>query len=407
MLKKMFSRSSSNRQKFQPNSQTRSPVQEPETSSVKTTKNETVAGDALNKAERQLYQFNLPSNEQGFDDLVKEYTEGTRFQYVALSGKDEETYSARIRRLVTATPRIGKEALPQSKLPQLKLYEDTEQFNLSLAVPKKGKQYIRLSSVMAYYCPLVSSFSEFTKVSISLHDSRLLSKTCVQSADFNSNITQKVELSLDYCIPRTSCSKITLNIAREQKFLQEGEEWATVQLLIRLEESDFPYSSNLKEVTAVMALPPAVLDSYNVNPNHIDTTIVETQRRKIRDMYESGDIADENEPIKERLGKVSYAKSSVAPKVKGHKTNKSFGSGWEGMQFRDPLVPKDQVSDNPSDDGDLSIPELHHSGEIGVTADDVSSLKGKGKMEEHAPLYRNFHGDKSKKQGVSFNEFEV
>nr|QWE91515.1 movement protein [Citrus virus A] len=395
MFKKMFRRASGTPKPVlqQATLQNRPQRQDTDSNVSRAGKNELVADESLKTADRNLYKFDLPNNEQGFDDLAKEYSEGTRFQYVALSGKDEESYSARIRRLVTLTPRMNKDTLPLTKIPQLKLIEDTEQFNLSLAVPKKGKPYIRLASVTAYYCPLVSSFSEFTKAGMSLHDSRLLSDTSVQSVTFNSNITQKLELSLDYCIPRSSASKITLNIAREQKFLKEGEEWGAVQLLIKLEESDFPYCSNLKEATAVMALPPAVLDSHNVNPNHIDTTIVETQRRKVREMYENGDISNENEPIKEILGKVSYAKSSISAKVKGQKTNKKFGKGWEHMEFRVPKITKDQESEEPEEDGSIATPSLG-SGRNSVQ--EIEEIVGTSETKKV-----NFN------KGVKFNEFGV
>nr|WDD63196.1 movement protein [blackberry line pattern virus] len=321
-------------------------------------KNEMVAEASLHTAKRQLYKFDLPSADQGFDGLCKEYTEGSRFQYVALSGKSEETLPARVRRLVTLAPKINRNVLPVHKVPILRLINDTEQFNLSLVISKKGPAYIRLASATAIYAPEVSALSEFTTVIMSLHDSRRLTNTCVQSAKFNSNISQKIELSLDYCIRRESAHKITFNVSREQKFLEDDEEWAAVQVQIKLEESDFPYPSNLKEATAIMALPESVLASHSVNPNHIDTTITETQRRKVREMYESGDIADENEPLVEELTDVKYAASSHIPKKKGPRKDVHAGAGWEGFQFRKGLIPKDQQSIEPEEDdeSDRSIP---------------------------------------------------
>nr|URW63962.1 putative movement protein [Watermelon crinkle leaf-associated virus 1] len=361
MLKKMLSRSST--KKFQQPTEGRSKMLKSKDTKHIThqNKNETVAEESMCKSKRQLYKFDLPENEQGFDDLLREYSEGSRFQYVALTAKQNETYESRVRKLVTFKAKLGMEVKPELVMPSIKLVEQSEQLNLSMAIDKKGKkEYIRLASVFGIYVPLVSVFTKYTSVIVSLHDSRMCDETTIQSVKFNSNIPQKFELSLDYCIPRSEASFISLNISREQTFMREDSQWAVMQLTLKLEESDFPYTCNLKEATAVMALPPSVLDNHCTNPNHLDTTMTEAQRRKVRNMYESGDIADEGEPIVEQTKPITYARTSIAAKVKGTTSGKEFKGEWAHVSnFRKPLVADDIASVDPEDDEEVEkVPSI-------------------------------------------------
>ncbi|GAB2260585.1 hypothetical protein Droror1_Dr00011440 [Drosera rotundifolia] len=159
---------------------------------------------------------------------MKSYKARSRFQYIALSDKDEETYQARIRRLVTFSPRINKSEIPIRRLPKIRLVNNTEEFILASTVPKHGKEYIRLNAVAGCYIPLVSAHSQFTFVVVSLHDTRNRGESSVQSVKFNSNLSRQFELSLDYWIPRKAAHNIILKVGREVPFHEEGEQWATV-----------------------------------------------------------------------------------------------------------------------------------------------------------------------------------
>jgi len=328
------------------------------TESAASTKNELAARQVMGDAERELYQFELPDGERGFGDLLDTYKPGQRFQFVALTGRDEESVEARVRRLVTLQPRVNKSAIAVDKIPKLRLIEDAEQFALAEAIPVKGKDYIRLASITIIFIPLNSAMSGFTKAKISLLDTRYTGSQVVQSVKFSTNVPMKQEMSMDYCIPRQSASKIILMISREQATMEMGEQWGACQLMLAIEQSDFPYANNFKEVAAVAAIPPAVLGDYEVNPNHLDVGILENHRKKLREMFENGDIADETEPIQNKTAAIQYSKSTM-PTKKGAKAESSglVRAGWEHMSnMRKPLIPEDQVSQDPSQDGmsDLS-----------------------------------------------------
>nr|QYF49535.1 MAG: movement protein [Inner Mongolia phenui-like virus 2] len=313
----------------------------------------------MNDAEREVYQYSMPTAEQGMTNLIAAHKPGTRFQYVALTGRDEESLPARLRRITTMQPRTNKSSIPLEKVPKLRLIEDTEQFNLSMAIPSKGKDYIRLASVAVVYIPLVSSQSVFSKAVASLIDNRFVGDKVVQSVRFTTNLPEKKEMTMDYCIPRESAKSILISFSREQAVLEMGEQWGACQLTLQLEESDFPYVENFKEVVAVTAVPEAILSEYDVNPNHVTTAILENHRSKLRDMYLRGDIADETAPIENKASVVKYSKSSIGVKDqrKGEEDPKFSDTkpGWEQMKgFRKPLIPEDQISYDPIEEDDIS-----------------------------------------------------
>lgn len=316
--------------------------------------NDMVARTALGDAERELFQFDMPEGERGFSDVLDTYVPETRFQYVALTGKDNETAEARVRRLITLKPKTSKTIIPMSQIPKLRLIEESEQFSLEMAIPKKGKPYIRLASVTVVYVPLMSSLSGFTKVKASLIDTRLIHNQEVQSVKFSTNLTNKHEMTLDYCIPRESASKLVINFSREQAIMETGEQWGACQLMLQIEESDFPYQMNFKEVAAMNAIPSAVLENYNVNPNHLDVAITNNHKKVLRDIYENGDLADEMEPIVDKTAPVKYTKSTLpSAKNRGVKTE-THGlkrEGWEMMEgARVKTIDVDLASIEPGED---------------------------------------------------------
>jgi len=343
---------------------------------------ETVARESMNKAKRQMFQFDLPTTDLGFQDLLKSYEEGNRFQYVALTGGNEETYESRIRKVLTFNLSTNKKGLPKFEVPMVRLVDQSTQFNLGQLITQRKdfKEYIRLASVIGVYTPLISSFYEFSTVSFTLHDTRKISRTAVQTAKYNSNLQNKIEMSLDCCIPKVSADKVILDVGLEQATLISGEQWGVLQLVITLETSDVPYVTNMKEVVSVVGMPPALLETYRNNPNYIDTTITEAQKKTIRDMYESGDIADETEPLKEELKPVTYAKSSLGLKKKGPRTDKEYGSGWDHLnKMRRPLEKFDEASIEPEGSEDLEID----------TAEALRKLKMK-MVEEPKKDFRSF-----------------
>lgn len=305
-------------------------------------------------AEREIYQFETPTQELGLSDLIKKHKEGDRFQYVALTGSDPEGYEARLRRLVTLRPRMLKTMIPINKLPHIRLIEDSETFDLSSVLPKRGEDYIRIHSVSGYFSPLTSVMSTFSKVKISLMDSRYSPPNEVQSIIINSNIDAKIELSMDFCIPRASCQLINLMITREQATISHGHQWGAIQLQLSVEESSFPSQSHMKNVVGILAPTVSALEEFTVSPNTLDISMTETNRKQIREMYQAGDIADEDEPIRVKKAATKYAKSTIRGLPKGNKVEGADISrpGFEHMKgFRKPQVAADEVSEEPEDYG--------------------------------------------------------
>nr|BCX80291.1 putative movement protein [Watermelon crinkle leaf-associated virus 2] len=372
---------------------------------IGSSKNEQVARDAMNHAKRQLHKFDLPTSDQGFKDLLKSYEEGKRFQYVALVGSKGESYESRVRKVVTFNFRRSKIVDPEMELPLIKLVEDCKQFNLSEVVNmKKGKPYIRLASLIGIYTPLISSFSDFSRVCVDLTDIRKLTDQSVQVVRFNSNVPEKFELSLDYCIPRESADKIILNIALEQAFLVRGEQWGTLQMMLIMEQSDAPYNENLREVIAVVGMPRSLLENYTTNPNVVDTTVTETQRKVVRDMYESGDICDETEPIKDDLEEIIYAKSSMGVKVKGPKTKKTFAEGWDHLNnSRVPLQDAYVNSADPESDDEIKV----NTAELKKKLKEKLKAKISDISDEEVDVEVLKSNEERPMKGIKFNEFET
>jgi hypothetical protein len=322
-----------------------------------------VTRETLSTAERELYQFEAPTQELGLSDLIKNHNEGDRFQYVALTGKDTETYEARLRRMVTFRPRMSKSMIPLNDLPHIKLIEESESLSLVSVLPKKGDDYIRVHSVSGYFSPTVSVMSNFSKVHVCLMDSRFSPPAEIQSVTVNSNIDAKVELSMDFCVPRSDADKINLMVSLEQSTISYGHQWGALQVQLALEESSFPNQSHMKNVVGILAPTASALEDFTVNPNTLDITMTEGDRKRLRGLYQSGDIADEDEPIKVKKAATKYAKSSVRGLVKGNTVEGSevVKPGFEFMQgFRKPQVSADEISEEPSEEGFDDDDDIDH-----------------------------------------------
>jgi hypothetical protein len=311
--------------------------------------------EMMAKAERELYQFEAPVQELGLSDLVAKHKAGDRFQYLALTGGESETYEARMRRMVTFRPRVSKKLIPLDQLPHIKLVKDAENLCLTDILPKKGEEYTRIHAVSGYFAPTVSVMAKFSRVKVALMDSRFDPPAEVQSVTMNTNMDAKIELSMDYCIPRSSSDKLGLMIVREQATMSYGEQWGALQAQIQLEECSFPYMSDMKRVVGILGPTASALEDYEVNPNVLDITMTENNRRMLRELYQQGDIADEGDPIIEKKKAIKYAKSTIKGLPKGEvvEANQIERAGWDFMKgSRKPQVAAEEASDEPSDEGD-------------------------------------------------------
>jgi len=312
--------------------------------------------EMMAKADRELYQFEAPQQELGLSDLISKHNAGERFQFLALTGGDSETFEARMRRMVTFKPRMNKTQIPLKDLPHIKLIDDTENLSLVEVMPKKSSaEYIRVASVACYFAPTVTVMSKFSKVKIALMDSRFDPPAEIQSITTNTNVDSKSELSMDYCVPKTAAAKLRLMISREQSTITFGEQWGALQAQIMLEETSFPYMSDMKQVVGILGPTASALEDHVVNPNILDITMTESNRKAIRELYQQGDIADESEPIKIKKKAITYAKSSMKALPKGELAESSglVRKGWEGISdIRKPQIAAEEASVDPENDDD-------------------------------------------------------
>lgn len=309
--------------------------------------------EMMAKAERELYQFEAPTQELGLSDLIAKHKPGDRFQYLALTGGDTETYEARMRRMVTFRPQVSKKMIPINDLPHIKLVNDSETLSLTKILPKKSEEYIRIHQASGYFAPLVSVMAKFSKVKIALMDSRFDPPGEVQSVVLNSNMDAKIELSMDYCVPVSAAGKLNIVITREQATMAFGEQWAAIQMQVMCEFSSFPYMSDMKRVVGILGPTASALEDHDVNPNILDITMTENNRRLIREIYQAGDIADEGDPVIVKKKAIKYAKSSIKTLPKGEKAESTglIRPGWEHLaNLRKPQIAAEEASEEPEED---------------------------------------------------------
>jgi len=199
---------------------------------------------------------------------------------------------------------------------------------------------------------LTSADSTFTKVRISVVDDRLINRKVVKEYVSNSNMGSRAILSLSYCFPREDVSSISLTIGRENSFLEEGRQWGSVQIMIKLAEYDFPIQTANHNIKAILNIPESVLDPSDVDPNSIDISMVENNVSEMRDMALRGDLADETETIKEKTQPTKYSKS-VFRGPRGIPVE-AQQKGWEFMEgarlkgIDEQLQSQDEWSDTDS-----------------------------------------------------------
>jgi len=303
-------------------------------------------------AERQLFRYDMPEQERGMTDLLDAHKAGMRFQYVALTGADVEDHSARIRRLISLTPKVSKSEIAQKNLPRIRLVEDAEKFSLSQAIPRAGREFILLNKATIVFTPLTSFADDYSVLKVCLMDMRMRNRQLRASVKTNTNIQVKMEFALDHCIPRKECENVFLQFIREQSTMVNGSMWGVVQVQLELIESDYPFIENMKEVVGVLSLPSSGLDKFEKDPMHLDITTHNNHRMKMQDLYQMGDITDETTPMVQKTGKLTYAKSSApakpalkAPVAPQMPIRPPSDIDWSDVHnAMKPQIPDDQVS---------------------------------------------------------------
>lgn len=324
-------------------------------------------------AERELYKYNTPTQELGMTDLIKQHKPGERFLYAALTTNQEEEDSSRLRRMLNFQPKLNRQSESLDDLPHLELYQETETFSLSDAISgvkkkesgnsqnskyKKPKKYILVKEVVYLFGALVSTEAEFSKLQISLLDNRMLNDKVAKKVIANTNIMSQGMFHMDYCFPEDALDQMSLSISRESQFLEEGSQWGVIQVRIQYQRLDFPVQTSNAKILAVNRLPQSILEDQETNPNVIDISTLENNRKELQDMYMHGDITNEGMPITEKSEKARYAKSTIS----GPRGAKSEYSGvpvspeWGFMKDARSTVRAGDNSIEPSEEGSIRPP---------------------------------------------------
>lgn len=301
--------------------------------------------------DQEVFQYDMPTAEMGFGDLLKEHQPGERVPGVAVTKKSSQSRGAVMRDLEQLQPDIERRPIKLPKKFVIQLKQQEEKICLDQVFTRTNPKfpYILIKRIRFILTPLSSFFDDFTNVNAMILDTRIINRPKRQTAKLNSNVDYRGSISLDYCFPISSLSKFFLYMQLEVSLMEQGEEWATVMMKVEAEEMDFPVMEDYQQVSIVAQLPPSGLERYKFDPTHMDLTIRDVHRQKLLDLYESGDIADTTKPI---LNKTSRAKYTATTVQKQHGAFVSPGGSvdWSGVKAtgRQEL---DEISEEPSADG--------------------------------------------------------
>jgi hypothetical protein len=303
-------------------------------------------------AERELYKYEMPTQERGFSDVLQNHEPGRTFGYVAVTGGEEESTESRFSRLFRFQPIIKKALVQTPKRFNMKLFNEIENLPLHSLIKAKMKyEYVLLKRVTFIVSPLMSLFDEYTDVFATVVDLRMKRSQKRQTLKYSSNGTYKGDVSLDYSIPIASLDKVSFSISIEVPIMNNGEQWAACQVEAVIEESDYPQNPTFKEVLGVSGMPKSGLIKYSHDPTTLDLTIHNNHRAQLQDMYLAGDLLEETEARKEKTVKREYVKSSVGPGVLKHQLPGTIPvNDWDAVRRSGPgRVAIDQQSQDPDE----------------------------------------------------------
>lgn len=337
-------------------------------------------GTAANDIGRDLFSFPKPEKKETMKDYLNNHNSGDIFPYIAITGKEEETKDNRIARLRAFASPYNKESKPEMRVNGLvldllvgslhidDLKSHVDNSLLSKAQTKQNKQfkeinthvfkkpYVHIKKITGEFVPLLSGSADYTELYFSLQDGRLLEhQVVVQSNKIPTNNVGVIEMSCDYCIPTADIKQISIRYELARPIMKEGFQWGTVSLVISVDESDTPYLTPKVEAMAIVRAPYTSMETQQVDQDHKDVTYTAAQIKSFRELYINNDIADNDEPLKERKVQSSYPKSSIRGQQKTVKAPEHLGSlpGWSQMQdSRKPLITADLASVSAASGGD-------------------------------------------------------
>jgi len=356
---------------------------------------------------RELFSYPRPEDKESMADYIKSHTEGDIFPYVSVIGREEETRDGRLSRLRAFTSPYGKSVMPEMRINGVvldmlvgnmrvgDLKEHVNQTRLSRAEKRVNgkfrgidehvfkKPYIQLSRITGEFVPLISGSADYTELVFSLRDERLLdNQTIAQSVSIPTNSSGIIEMSCDYCIPTKDIGQLSIRYELARPIMKEDFQWGSISLVISVSESDTPYVTPKIEAMAVVRAPYTTLEDRKTDPDHKDVLYTSSQIRQFREMYRSGDIADNDEPLKEKLKKSSYSKSTIRGVTKAIKGPEHLGGmeGWSQLEgMRKPLIDEALASVSAISDEDEPTKEEENEQEKRL---DLSKKEWERQQEE-------------------------
>jgi hypothetical protein len=330
---------------------------------------------------RELFAFPKPETKETMADYLNNHKDGDVFPYIAVTGKEEETKDSRLARMRAFVSPYNKSVKPEMRIngvvldmlvgslhiDDLKSYVD--QTRLTKAEKRENKSfrnleehvftkpYVQLRKVTGEFVPLLSGTADYTDLVMSLQDGRLLdNQVIVQSNKLPTNSSGIFELSCDYCIPTKDIRQLSIKYELARPIMKEDFQWGSVSFSISISESDTPYLTPKVEAMAVVRAPYTAMEEVVSDPDHKDVTYTSSQIKQFRQLYGQGDIADNDEPMKEKLKKSSYSKSSMRGGQKALDGPSHLGDidGWGQLKgMKKPLLGDGEASiDAASEDED-------------------------------------------------------
>lgn len=307
---------------------------------------------SLQGAERQLFKYDKPEQALGITELLKQHETGSRFMYAAVTGKEEDDVDSRLSKLWAWKPNLNRNLQSFDDVPNLKLYKESEVFpikplidSLSKKRASGGFEYFRIVEALVIYGAIVSSDCNFTKVRVTMNDARILGDTLAKGFIADTNKESRGDLRMSYCVPVENAELISLIICREQQFLVDGLQWGVIKVKLSIEFTSFPKQYDNVDAVATNMIVGTTMSERTTNPDMIDISVSNSARKELANLYQSGDLADVDEPIKNKTS-MRVAKSSIRDMPKGD--TKSYGEGWSGMKI--PRAPASIASSDPDDD---------------------------------------------------------
>jgi hypothetical protein len=343
------------------------------------------AGDGSRAADvsRDLFAFPKPEKKETMADYINNHKEGDVFPYLAITGSEEEPKEGRIARLRAYTSPYNKSVKPEMRIngvildmlvgslriEELKDHIDNSRLSSvqkrenrrfkDLNEARFSKPYVQIKRITGEFVPLNSSTSDYTDLMFSLQDDRLLENTViVQSNKLPTNNIGIFELGCDYCIPTKDMKELSLKYELARPIMKDGYQWGSVSLTISMCESDTPYLTPKVEAMAIVKAPYTSVEEQTNDLDHKDVTYTSGQIEKFREMYRRNEIADNDDPRKEKLKASSYAKSSMRGGQKSVAAAEHLGGldGWSHLKgSRKPLLRDGEASISARSDDDSEV----------------------------------------------------